>query len=61
MGETNIAAGFRGLAQSLSRIRTLLAWQELEEAEVKPDTPPGFRVNSHLAEDLRNFIVRFRS
>ena len=42
------------MSDSLRRLKTLLAWFELERSEGNPHTPPSFRIDSHLADDLRN-------
>jgi hypothetical protein len=51
MERVDVRAGFRSLAQSLRRIRSLLAWQQLAEAERRG--PPSFQIDHHTEDDLR--------
>jgi hypothetical protein len=41
MGDVDLEAGLRSLQESLRQIKTLLAWQQLKQAEAKPGQPPG--------------------
>jgi len=54
MEQCDIAKGLRSLSESLRRLRALLAWAELERSERKPHTPPSFRIESHVTDDLKN-------
>jgi hypothetical protein len=53
MEEFNIEAGMKSLAACLREIRSLLAWAELDRAEPTPETPPSFKIDNHIGEDLR--------
>ena len=53
MEDPDIQAGLRSLSASLDKMKELVAWQELEEAERKPGLPPSFQVTNHVVEDLR--------
>ena len=50
----DIMSGLRSLSESLRRFKTLLAWAELERSERRRGEPPSFRIESHVADDLRN-------
>jgi hypothetical protein len=54
MAEPNFEAGLRSLRQSLRQIEALSAWQQLKQAETRPDQPPGFRMADPVETDLRN-------
>ena len=53
MTEANVEAGLRQLSECLRHIRSLMAWAELVKAEEKPGTPPSFRIDHRIDEDLR--------
>jgi hypothetical protein len=54
MAEADLEAGLRSLRGSLRQIKMLLAWQQLKQAETKPDQPPGFGMPGSVETDLRN-------
>jgi len=54
MEPVNIMAALKDLSKCLREIRSLLAWKELAEGEAKPGTPPSFRINHHIEEDVRH-------
>ena len=49
------------LKQSLTRLKTLLAWQQLKESEQNPNQPPAFMMYDPTKIDLRNEYSRFES
>ena len=53
MTEANVEAGLRQLSECLRQVRSLVAWGELAKAEARPGTPPSFRFDSGIDEDLR--------
>ena len=53
MDQVNVEAGMKSLAACLREMESLLAWAELERAEVTPGTPPSFRIDNHIGRDLR--------
>ena len=59
MAEIKVEAGLRQLSECLREIKSLLAWQELVEAETRPGTPPSFRISDHTAQDLVNKCGQF--
>jgi hypothetical protein len=52
MSEVNVEAGLKQLSAGLREVRALLEWAELAEAETRPGTPPSFRLDHHVQEDL---------
>jgi hypothetical protein len=55
MAEPNLEAGLRSLRNSLEKMKTLLAWQELKQSELTPDHTPGFTLlQDSVGTDLRN-------
>ena len=54
MKSPNVQAALQDLSRCLRDIRSTLAWEELVQQEVRPDTPPSFRIDHHIDEDLRN-------
>ena len=54
MEQVNLQAGLKGLRQSVSQIKALLAWDELKQAEARPGVPPGFCLADPVDQDLRN-------
>jgi hypothetical protein len=54
MTEANVEAGLKELSSCLREVQSLIAWAQLAEAETKPGTPPSFRFDHRVAEDLRN-------
>ena len=55
MAEPDFEAGLRSLRKSLQQIKTLLAWEQLQEVESRPHEPPGFTLSDDSVEtDLRN-------
>jgi len=54
MSEADFQAGLRSLRESLRRIKALLAWQQLAEAESRPHELLGFRIADSVETDLRN-------
>jgi len=53
MTEANVEAGLWQLSECMRQIRSLVAWQELAKAETRPGTPPSFRIDHRIEEDLR--------
>jgi hypothetical protein len=53
MDEVNIEAGIKSLSACLREMKSLLAWAELEKTEDARGTPPSFRIDNHIEEDLR--------
>jgi hypothetical protein len=54
MVDADLEVGLRSLRQSLRRIKALLAWQDLKQAEAKPGLPPAFRITDSIDADLKN-------
>ena len=54
MQEINLEAGLRSLRESLNKIKSLLAWEQLKQAEVRPNQPPSFQIHDSVETDLRN-------
>jgi hypothetical protein len=55
MAEPNLETGLRSLRNSLEKMKTLLAWQELKQSELTPDHTPGFTLlQDSVGTDLRN-------
>lgn len=54
MAEPDFEAELMSLRNSLRQIKELLAWQQLQEAELRPHEPPGFRITDSVETDLRN-------
>jgi hypothetical protein len=55
MLEPDFEAGLRSLRKSLQQIKTLLAWENLQEVESRPHESPGFTLSDDSVEtDLRN-------
>jgi len=61
MGEPDLQAGLKRLKHSLQEIKALLAWEQLKQAEKRPDSVPTFRINDTTEEDLRNEYSHFLS
>jgi hypothetical protein len=47
------------LQETLAKIKTLLAWEQLKQSEARPGDPPGGLVPDSLAEDLKNHYSSF--
>jgi hypothetical protein len=56
-----LQAGLRGLNESLTRMRDLLAWRQLKQQEARPGEPPSFQVYDPTATDLKNEYSQFLS
>lgn len=54
MEERDIANALRSLSQSLQRVKALLTWLELVQAERRPHQPPSFQINHNLESEIRN-------
>ena len=54
MAAPDFEAGLRSLRDSLRQIETLLAWQQLKQAEARPHQPPSFALSDSLRRDLTN-------
>jgi len=54
MEKPDIAQGLRSLSESLRRLKELLAWFELVQAERRPHQPPSFQINHNLESEIRN-------
>ena len=61
MSEQQIEAGLQSLENSLKQIRSLLAWEQLKQAEARPNQPPAFQINDPIETDLRNEYTHFLS
>jgi hypothetical protein len=61
MAQPDVEAGLTSLRQSLRRIKTLLAWQQLQQAEAEPHTPPSFALKDSVERDLGNEYAFFLS
>ena len=53
MEQANVEAGLRQLSECLREIRALMAWGQLVKAEARHGTPPSFRLDHRIDEDLR--------
>ena len=47
------------LEETLTKIKTLLAWEQLKQSEARPGDPPGGLVPDSLEEDLKNHYSSF--
>ena len=54
MTEENITARLKNLEDCLEKIKTLLAWQQLKQAESRPGEPPAFILADSTEGDLKN-------
>ena len=45
----------------MRHIKSLLAWEQLKQAEARPSQPPAFQINDPTEEDLRNEYSFFLS
>ena len=54
MKSPNVLAALQDLSRCLRDIRSTLAWEELVHEETRRATPPSFRIDHHIEEDLRN-------
>ena len=54
MAEADLEAGLRSLRKSLRQIKALLAWEQLKQAEARPNQPPSFTLNEPVEEDLKS-------
>jgi hypothetical protein len=61
MAEVDLQAGLRSLRDSLRQIKSLLAWEHLKQAEVKPSHPTAFQISDPIQADLRNEYSFFLS
>jgi hypothetical protein len=61
MGEPDLQVGLKELKQSLQKIKALLAWEQMKQAETRPETAPSFRIRDDTEEDLRNEYSHFLS
>jgi len=49
----DIEAGMRSLRESLRQIKTLLAWEQLKQAEARPGQNPAYLMSDPTEQDLR--------
>ena len=61
MEDIDLEAGLRSLRESLQKIKTLLAWEQLKQAEAKPGQPPAFTIYDPTETDLKNEYSFFLS
>ena len=54
MVQADLDAGLKSLRQGLRRINSLLAWQQLKQAEARPGLPPAFQIADSIDVDLKN-------
>ena len=54
MAEADLEAGLRSLQKSLRQIKSLLAWEQLKQAEARPHQSPAFQIHDSAETDLRN-------
>ena len=54
MKAVNLLAALQDLSRCLQEIRSTLAWEELVREEARRGTPPSFRIDHHIDEDLRS-------
>ena len=54
MAEVDLEAGLRSLRHSLQQIRSLLAWEQLKQSEVRPSRQFSFQIYDPTETDLRN-------
>lgn len=54
MPDVDIDGGLKSLKQSLRRIKSLLAWEQLKHSEARAGAPPTFSLNDSIETDLRN-------
>ena len=59
MTEINITETLEKLEQSLKKMKTLLAWEQLKLAEQRPEDNPQFIGQDSLWNDLRNHYLFF--
>lgn len=59
MEPQNIPQQLHQLQESLSKMKALLAWEQLKLAEARPGDNPGFTIQDSLANDLRNHYLFF--
>jgi len=59
--EVDLKGGLRSLRESLRQIKSLLAWEELKQAEARPNQPPAFALHDLTEQDLRNEYSFFLS
>ncbi len=61
MTEMDLQAGLRSLRTSLRQIKSLMAWEQLKQAEAKPGEPPTFQAYDPTETDLKNEYSFFLS
>ena len=61
MTEVDLQAGLRSLRASLRQIESLMAWEQLKQAEAKPGRPPAFQAYDPTETDLKNEYSSFLS
>ena len=61
MAEVDLQAGLRSLRASLRQIESLMAWEQLKQAEAKPGQPPAFQEYDPTETDLKNEYSSFLS
>lgn len=54
MAEADLDVGLKSLRKSLRQIKALLAWEQLKQAEARPNQPPSFTLNEPMEEDLKS-------
>lgn len=54
MPDVDIDGGLKSLKQSLRKIKSLLAWEQLKHSEARAGEPPAFSLNGSIETDLRN-------
>lgn len=54
MTEMHIGAALQQLENTLTELKSLLAWEELKQAEARPGERPGFTLGDTVEEDIKN-------
>ena len=49
-----IGGALQQLENTLAELKSLLAWEELKQAEARPGDPPGFIIADTVQEDIKN-------
>ena len=59
MKNDEIASSLKQLKNTLTELKTHIAWQQLKQAEARPGDPPGFSIGDTVEEDIRNACSAF--
>lgn len=59
MANPNLEAGMKHLKEIAKKIKALLAWEQLKQAEAKPGYMPGFTFHDPVEDDLKNLYSYF--